>query len=401
MATYAQVRSNATEAQVASLGIDADVLIDTARNTPEDVVVRTEAYLGLGGIGSERLVDVLVGGEFGSEGKGNIAAFLAREYGLLVRVGGPNAGHRVSTLTGTEFTHRHLPSGTRFSDARLLIGPGAVLNVDVLLNEISECGLDIDRLTIDPAAMVISQADIRKERQLVTTIGSTGQGVGTATARRITGRRGGVQLAEDIKALKPFLRPAQDVYAQAYASRTKIMLEGTQGTGLSLFHGSYPHVTSRDTTSAACLSEAGIAPAKVRRVVMVCRTYPIRVQSPTDRTSGPMSQEISWTEVARRSGHNPRTLLKHERGSVSGKTRRVSEFDWVLLRRAATINGATDVALTFADYLDKANEHARRFEQLTIETLRFIEEMERVARAPVTLISTRFHFRSVIDRRSW
>jgi adenylosuccinate synthase len=114
-----------------------------------------------------------------------------------------------------------------------------------------------------------------------------------------------------------------------------------------------------------------------------------------------MTNELTWTEVERRAGFKRGTIAKHEVGSVSGKPRRVGEFDWVLLRKAASLNAPTDIALTFADYIDRQNIHARRFEQLTEPTLRFIEEIERVAAAPVTLISTRFHERSIIDRRAW
>jgi len=176
-----------------------------------------------------------------------------------------------------------------------------------------------------------------------------------------------------------------------------VLLEGTQGTGLSLYHGIYPWVTSRDTTVAGCLAEAGIAPHRVRRVVMVVRTYPIRVGG----YSGPMSQELSWEQIADRSGLDLNDILQTEKGSVSRNQRRVAEFDWTQLRSAAEINGATDIALTFADYLDAKNDQARRFDQLTGETIQNIEEIERVAGTPVTLISTRFHERSIIDRRSW
>jgi adenylosuccinate synthase len=136
---------------------------------------------------------------------------------------------------------------------------------------------------------------------------------------------------------------------------------------------------------------------------MVCRTCPIRVQSPAakGRSSGPMSQTTNWKEIARLSSIPLAELLQVEKGSVSNKQRRVGEFDWELLRRASELNGATDIALTFIDYLDIRNRQARRFDQLKPETLRFIEEVERVAGAPVSLISTRFHVRSVIDRRSW
>ncbi len=83
--------------------------------------------------------------------------------------------------------------------------------------------------------------------------------------------------------LAPFLASAYEVLSEAYARGDRVLLRGTQGTGLSLYHGAYPHVTSRDTTVAGCLAEMGIAPTRVRKVIMVCRTYPIRVQSPAPR----------------------------------------------------------------------------------------------------------------------
>jgi adenylosuccinate synthase len=114
-----------------------------------------------------------------------------------------------------------------------------------------------------------------------------------------------------------------------------------------------------------------------------------------------MSREISWAEVARRSGLKARALQRAERTSTTHRRRRVSEFDWGLLHRAATLNGPTDIALTFSDYIDASNRDARRFEQLSERTVRFIDEIEAVTSAPVSLISTRFHARSIIDRRSW
>jgi adenylosuccinate synthase len=210
-------------------------------------------------------------------------------------------------------------------------------------------------------------------------------------------------MAKDVEKLRPYVRSAHDAIENACRERKRVFLEGTQGTALSLFHGSYPHVTSRDTTVAGCLAEAGISPNRVRKVVMVCRTYPIRVQDPDTegKTSGPMSQEISLAEIERRSGISLSKLQKTETTSTTKRKRRISEFDWVLLKRAAELNAPTDVALTFVDYLSVKNQEARRFEQLTDETLCFIQEVERVAEAPVSLISTRFHHRSIIDRRGW
>jgi adenylosuccinate synthase len=134
---------------------------------------------------------------------------------------------------------------------------------------------------------------------------------------------------------------------------------------------------------------------------MVTRTYPIRVESPSGATSGPMSQEISFETIAERSGIPVDELRSTEKGSVSNKQRRVGEFDWRLLRRAVELNGATDIALTFTDYIDVRNRQARRYDQLTEETILFVEEVERVAGIPVSLLGTRFDVRSVIDRRRW
>jgi adenylosuccinate synthase len=114
-----------------------------------------------------------------------------------------------------------------------------------------------------------------------------------------------------------------------------------------------------------------------------------------------MSQPIDWQTIANRSGIDVAEFERIERGSVSDKQRRVAEFDWALLRKASVLNGPTDIALTFVDYLDVRNREARRFDQLQSATIQFIEEVERVAAAPVSLISTRFHVRSVIDRRAW
>jgi adenylosuccinate synthase len=115
----------------------------------------------------------------------------------------------------------------------------------------------------------------------------------------------------------------------------------------------------------------------------------------------PRSGEITWKEISRRSSIPEKELRGVELGSVSKKERRVGEFDWVLLRRAASLNAPTDIALTFADYIDKRNSEARRFEQLTSPTIRFTEEIEKVASASVSLVSTRFHWKSIIDRRTW
>ena len=376
-------------------------LIDTKRCTEDDVLVKAACHLGLYEREYSRLVDVLIGGQYGSEGKGNISAYLAPEYDMLVRVGGPNAGHKVYDEP-EHLNFHHLPSGCKNSpESKILIGPGATVYIKTLFEEINKFSISPDRLYIDKQTMIITNRDRRTESALVETMGSTGQGVGSANARRIRYREPGkVKLAKDYRELNPYTCDTIEKLQEAFTEKRKIFLEGTQGTGLSLYHGFYPFVTSRDTTVAGCLAEAGISPSRVRKIVMVCRCYPIRVESPSGKTSGPL-REIKWWEVEKRAGFKRNEIKKKELGSTSNKQRRVGEFEWAELRRASCLNAPTDIALTFVDYISKKNEKARRFEQLTEETIRFIEDVERVACAPVSLISTRFEYRNIIDRRAW
>ena len=399
--SFSEAEKNKTESRVKDLEDAADFVIDTSRCLHQAVLVRAATHLGLYSRAYDRRVDVIVGGQYGSEGKGHVTSYISREYSILVRVGGPNAGHKVFQEPDP-YTHHQLPSGTsRNATAKLILAPGCVLNAQKLMEEIAKYGVDAERLSIDPQAMIISAADIKGEAALVKRIGSTGQGVGFATARKIKERGGKVALAKDVSDLKPFIRESWSLLEEAYRKNQNVLVEGTQGAGLSLFHGSYPHVTSRDTSVAGCLSEVGIPPSRVRKIVMVIRTYPIRVESPKKSTSGPMDLEIDLETISLRSRIPLAQLQKTERTTTTDRKRRVGEFDWALLRRAAALNGPTDLALTFVDYLNRKNEKARRYEQLDAQTKQFIEEVERVGAAPVSLISTRFDFRSIIDRRAW
>ena len=397
--TWHQIMNSPTEAAVHELEAQADVVIDTTRAVPTDVAVRVAARIDRTRLPGGQYVDVLVGGQWGSEGKGNLAFFIAPEYDLLVRVGAPNAGHKVRGQDGVVYTHRQLPSGTRAADSRLLLGAGTVVDVGILRREIADCGISADRLAIDPGALIIEEGDVQSEARLKSAIGSTGTGGGAALARRIMRRGvpGAVRMAKDIPELSPYIRESASVFEEAHARGGKIFVEGTQGTGLSILHGSFPHVTSRDTTVGTLLAEVGVPPQLLRRVVVAFRAYPIRVGGP----SGPMGREITWDTVAQRSGLPGAELEAAELGSVSGNPRRVAEFSWAQLRGSARLNGATDIALTFADYIDARNRKARRFSQLTAETVEFVTEMESVAGAPVSLISASFDGSGPIDRRQW
>ena len=393
--------------QAQELEAIADVVMDTDRCNANDVFARVAARLEVRPVTAEPLVDVLIGGQYGSEGKGNIVHYLAPEYDVLVRVGGPNAGHKVFRPGESPYTFHQLPSGALANrDATLVIGAGAVINLEHLLREIGELDINFNKLIIDPQAMIIDKTvDIPWETEyLKSAIGSTAQGVGAATARKILYRRtdSNVVLAKDVPELKHYVKDSIEFFASCLSNRRKIMLEGTQGTSLSLHHGLYPHVTSRVTSATGCLAEAGLSARHVRRVVMVCRTYPIRVgDTDTGNTSGFMSQEISIEEISRRSRIPLEELRKTETTSTTHRPRRIAEFDWAQLRRSLLLNGPTDIALTFADYFGIENRKAYRYEQLNAETLRFIEETEKVSGIPVSMISTAFNERNVIDRRMW
>lgn len=400
---------------------DADVRINTGRTDNLDNVVRVAARLGLYSPPTNRCVDVIVGGQYGSEGKGHVSAYLAKDYDVLVRVGGPNAGHTVSSASGV-FTYHQLPSGARDVDAEILLGPGMTLRVEDLLEEIKKCGITPERLFIDPQVMIIEDQDIEAEKEMVAKIASTGRGGGAAAARRILGRKpGAVRLARDVLELKPYVGEGP-LYRGSTATRLEIayrqghsiLLEGTQGSGLSIFHGMYPYVTSRDTNVAGCLAEAGISPSRVRRILLVVRPTPIRVADPdrkdgAQETSGTLKHPTTFEIVATLAGLNPEEISRLEKTSTTKRDRRVGWFEWDQFRHACSLNAPTDIVLTFADYLDVKNEHARRFEQLSPDTIKFIEELERIAQAPVSLINTRFprnsdeaiDLRTVIDRRNW
>lgn len=416
--TYTDADLIKNENDIEAFKRDADVRINTARTDSADTLVRVAARLGLYSGSDVRCVDVVVGGMYGSEGKGHIAAYLANEYDVLVRVGGPNAGHTVSSSSGV-YTYHQLPSGARDAKAKLLLGPGMTIYVPALLTEIADCGVTPERLYIDPQAMIIEDEDFSREQELKKNIASTGRGSGAAAARRILLRKpGAIRLARDVPELKPYVGDTAPYRGsivthleRAYRDGQSILLEGTQGSGLSIFHGQYPYVTSRDTNVAGCLAEAGISPSRVRRILMVVRPTPIRVGNPDGgaETSGLLKHEVTFSEVALHAGLEPDEITKLEITSTTKRPRRVGWFEWDQFRNACVLNAPTDIVLTFADYLNAANRDARRFEQLHIDTIKFIEELEQVSQAPVSLINTRFprdegqkiDLRSVIDRRTW
>lgn len=282
----------------------------------------------------------IIGGQYGSEGKGKVAAYLAPTVDLAIRTGGPNAGHTFEH-NGRLRKVRSIPCAVVNPHSALAIGAGGVLDVDVLLSEVERFAVRPSRLMIDPQATLISKEDLTLEQPLVERIGSTGCGVGAAAARKLA-RRGEVELAGDNPALAPYLTDVAKLADEHLQAGKNICLEGTQGLGLSLHHGTYPYVTSRDTTAAALCSEAGVSPRWLTDVVLVLRTFPIRVAG----NSGPLRNELDWGTVGTESGA-PHSIV--ERTTVTGQVRRVGRFDMDMAVRSCLINKPTQIALNFAD----------------------------------------------------
>ena len=247
-------------------------------------------------------VSVVVGGQFGSEGKGKVALELARLRGAAaaVRIGGPNSGHTAIDADGKAHVFRHLPTAALLQDVACVIGAGSYIDPEVLLREIASVKLPASRVLIDPWAVLIEPEHREQERQsrLRERIGSTLSGTGAAVAARVQ-RDPDLRFAKDDPRLEPYIRPVKSWLRARLREGARIIIEGTQGFGLSLLHSEhYPHVTSRDTTAAAFVAEAGLSPLDVDEIALVIRAFPIRVAG----ASGDLPHEIDWETVTRESG---------------------------------------------------------------------------------------------------
>lgn len=297
---------------------------------------------------------VLVGGQYGSEGKGAIAAHVAEDYGVHVRVGSPNAGHTI-WWRGERHVMQTIPCGWINPEAMIVIGRGALVNMRLLMQELEHIEQYYpsfrDRLFIDAHAGVLDERFHEQEGgtegEMHRRIGSTGEGVGLARIARISRDPEQFRLfwsvAEEY-GLSDRMFDTSALVAAWQDFGEDVLIEGTQGSGLSLYHSCWPYCTSVDTNAAGIIAEVGVAPSRVTDVLMVCRTYPIRVAG----NSGPMRGEITWEELSERTGQD----LTPERTTVTHKVRRIAEWDDELFERSCMLNAPTEIALTFCDYVD-------------------------------------------------
>jgi len=329
---------------------------------------------------------VVVGAQWGDEGKGKLVDVLAERADWVVRYqGGANAGHTVD-LGDLSFVLHQIPSGILHRGVRCAIGNGVVLDPDTLFKEIDGLvrdGVDVEgRLYVsDRAHLVLPYHKlVDSESEASRVIGTTGRGIGPAYEDKVA-RRGvrvldlrhpdrlrqlldqGVAHAEAqlarfgsdkkvscaetlamLEGLAPrLLALAEDVglaMHRAVKSGAAVLLEGAQGSLLDIDHGTYPFVTSSNTTSGGAAVGAGIAPTAIDAVLGVVKAYTTRVGS------GPLPTELDEplaTEVRR---------LGNEYGATTGRPRRCGWFDAVVVRYASRINGLTDLAVTKLDVLD-------------------------------------------------
>lgn len=300
-------------------------------------------------------IAVLVGGQYGSEGKGAVVAHIANDYDVHVRVGSPNAGHTIY-WNGEKHVMQSIPCGWINPDAMIIIGRGALINIKQFMKELGHILRYYpdftDRLFIDEEAGILDEkfheAEGGTEGEMHRRIGSTGEGVGPARVARINRDlnkfRQFKHVAEELDLVDCMVKNTPKMIAEMQDNGENILIEGTQGSGLSLLHSHYPYCTSIDTNAAGIISEVGIAPSRVTDVILVLRTYPIRVAG----NSGPMKNEITWEELNMRMG----VVIKPEKTTVTKKVRRIAEWDDDLFLQSCILNEPTQYVLTFADYID-------------------------------------------------
>jgi adenylosuccinate synthase len=345
---------------------------------------------------------VVVGGQYGSEGKGKVSAFITKQENIdiCVRCGGPNSGHSFVDEKGKTIVLRQLSTGFVNPHTRLLIPAGALIDPAVLKHEIESLSLAPERIGIDRKCFIIEAKDREKEQSLGLRerLSSTLCGVGAAQSRRVL-RGEDARLARDVSHEHPwiskYLTDVSDEVNTALDRERKVLIEGTQGFGLSLYHSDYyPKTTSRDTTAAGFLSEVGVSPRLVTEIVVVFRTFPIRVAG---AQAGPLKDEITWEQLRQESGY-PHPI--EERTSVTNKVRRVARFDWELAKEAVELNGPTRLALNGLDYLDYCTVESKQLNELCSKARNFIQELEGNVGVPIDYLGVGPSLSQVFCRES-
>lgn len=325
------------------------------------------------------MLTLIVGAQFGGEGKGKIGAYLGlkQKYDVVCRCGGVNSSHTVE-YQGRTWRLRLLPGACITSKPRLVaFGAGTLLHVPTLLKEISSTKTNPASIAIDPRAGIVEQHHIVEQRKdkRYNKIGSTLTGTGYASADRALRR---LRLARDIPLLSNMIRDVPRLLYQQLRKNDHVLIEGHQGFGLSNYHGDYPYTSSRDTTSAAYLSELGISPNRRMKIILAVKIFPTR------NHPGYLPREMSKSEA------DVRKIIEFGGGSweIPNRRRRVGKMDFNALKYSAEVNGATEIALMGADYFDASIREKRSRRYISPPLKQLIARLQKTTGLPVKLIST-------------
>lgn len=329
---------------------------------------------------------IVVDSLWGDSGKGKVAAFLSKRDNALVcaRAGiGTNAGHSIYMTEDDMLKTRQLPMGFLNPDTQIVVGSGVVVNPDIFHEEVERYGLQ-DRVMVDYRCALILPEHIERETNsahLTGTVGTTKSGSGAA---RVDFLNRIAKQARDHESLKPYCGDVAQVVNDA-AEKGKVVVECSQGMYLSLaLSPDYPYVTSDNCTSVAAADDVGLSWKNIEGCMMVVKSVPSRVGA------GPMPGEMA-----------PEEILEAgiaEYGVVSGRLRRKSrEIPWDMLRYAAMVNGATEIALTFLDHYDPEVANATSKDQVTQKVWDLVAEVEEELGVKVTILETGKLFEHMID----
>jgi adenylosuccinate synthase len=278
-----------------------------------------------------------------------------------------------------------LPSAVLNPETKLLIGAGVLVTPGVLKEESQRYNAE-NRTIIDNHCGIIDESHIRRDMEdahLKKIVGTTGTGTGPANSDRALRI---LKLAKDVSELKNYLGNVSDMVNESIDRGQSVLIEGTQGTFLSLYHGDYPFVTSKDVTASGICSDVGIGPKKVDDVILVFKAYVTRVGG------GPLENEITADEVSK--------LGWVEYGSVTGRQRRASPFNMELAKKSVTINSATQIAVTKLDVVFPDCAGLKEYSKLTPQAKTFIQQIEDRLGVEVVLIGTGAEINDIIDRRT-
>jgi adenylosuccinate synthase len=257
------------------------------------------------------------------------------------------------------------------------------VNPSILLKEIDTTETR-DRIGVDRQCAIIEQKHIDQEIQsehLVKKIGVTKTGVGACNADRVFRS---AKIAKDTEELTGFIADVPGEIHNALSEKRTVLLEGSQGTFLSLYHGTYPYCTSKDVSASAICSDVGVGPTAIDDVVVVFKAFVTRVGE------GPLEGQLPEEETQRRGWQ--------EFGTVTRRLRRAAPFDFGLAKRSVQLNGATQAAVTKIDVVFPRAAGARRYEDLPPDAKAFLNEVEKKTGVPVTLIGTGPSNENLIDR---